>query len=139
MKQQSLDELHRVFDCFCSQEDPGALRKVDLSKTHSLARAASGEADQQQAPSKVEEKFSRLPSNVAGKAFGGLGERGKTMDMGELLTFYRWSGLCDCVSKSLVTKLFKEVNSRHQTVRRLTKTQQPFGERRKKRCALTKP
>jgi hypothetical protein len=51
----------------------------------------------------------------ASKAFGGQGERGKTMDMSELLSFYRWSGLKDCVSKSLVTKLFKDVNGRNQT------------------------
>jgi hypothetical protein len=60
-------------------------------------------------------KNAPLVISDASKAFGGQGERGKTMDMSELLSFYRWSGLKDCVSKSLVTKLFKEVNGRNQT------------------------
>jgi hypothetical protein len=47
------------------------------------------------------------------KRFGGMGERALTMDMTELMQFYDYSGMSQCVNKSLLTRFV----SRYVSVR----------------------
>ena len=69
---------------------------------------------------KVFECFSRgeIPGKVhteAEKKLAGRGKRSLSMDMNEFMQFASWSGLLDCVSKTLLTSTFRAVTNHEKS------------------------